>query len=753
MEFLLTATNSIALKLFLESVHETMNCRREQRCWSTWAILAVSCAVLLTVLPVSCAVILVEGDKETISVKVRVYVHEPGEKGIPIPAAQVTENSTGELLGLTYHNGLMDFMAPLSARNVTVHVQADNYLPRDYVIKLLPVNQATDVKIALVPRRIIAAPPGDSGYTFRFGNSAYITVPAGGFKKDGAVYNDLVMFDGMYMDSSEEGFLDMVDGDQFVVGGTPFALSHIWCLHFTDSQGNHLEVDNYHYSTEVRDEEPPKQAPFLVTFDQGTQQWDHLGELTPSTSLQTRQTSILRVLEATSVPFTVFLSQAMAVNASCWLQARTFDPNLNPLIGLIVTVIQEGSIGGTPFLYRFGAGTGSESDEGLVGNTLCLPLECDSFTIGTVEGNQAVREPRNPITPLDFPPGTFNASERRTPTIIGGVFAFQEIITASPDSPRPFYSSADDCLANGREDPFSADSADYFSFIDMELSVPPPTENCYIKVLIHECLDSTSNLVTVISGELQETEEVNFEDSPTSSDADNASETCTESSKVACISYICSEVVSITVKDGDGITSCNISSLASTLQVPLLTEDSAPDMLTIHSERLATHNYNNVNLGLYYDNNSMIAEDLCLMTNNSADDSLPSGYAATFNCISNIIRDSAFVLEDDTVKLSCSSLSTGVVPLQQEVQVTWTLTDLNGIPQPIYPLSTDVVSDRYSLNTNRWDPRFGQLTIQRVAYEDTGLYRCSADGTNIATEIVLQVHGKSMVLYMLLVEI
>ena len=716
-----------------------------------------TCAVLLTILPVSCAVILVEGDRQTTNMKVRVYVHKPGEKGVPIPAAQVIENTTGELLGLTSHDGLLDFMAPPSARNVTVHVQADNYLPRDYVIKLLPANQVTDVKIALFPRRIITASPGDSGYTFRFGNSAYITVPPSGFKKNGTVHNDLVMFDGMYMDSSEEGFLDMVDGDQFVVGGMPFALSHIWYLHFTDSQGNHLHVDSYHYSNEVQDRELSEQAPFLVTFDHSAQQWNHHGELTHSTSLQTRQASITRVLENSNVPFALFLGQAMALNASCWLQARTFDTNLNPLIGLIVTVIQEGNIGGIPFLYRFGSNTGSAGgDLDLVGNTICLPLECESFTIGTVEGSQVVREPRNPITPIDFPPGTFNASEVRTPIIVGGVFAFQKIITASPDNPKPFYSSPDDCLANGREDSLSADPADYFSFIDMQLSAPPPTENCYIKVLIHECLNTTSNFVTVTSGQLQRIEDVNFddvEDPPTPSGADNASEACIESSKVACISYTCSEVVSIAVKDGDGTSSCNISSLAPTLQVPLLTEDSSPDMLTIHTEVLATHNYNNVNLGLYYNSDSMIAEDLCLMTNSNADDSLSSGYAATFNCIFHIIRDSAFVLDNDTVKLSCSSLSTGVVPLQQEVQVTWTLTDFDGILQPIYPLSTDVGSDRYLLNTDRWDPLFGQLTVQRVVYEDTGSYRCSADGTNIVTEIVLQVHGKNVIPYISLVEI
>ena len=585
---------------------------------------------------------------DDITVRVKILVYDSTDKD-PIPAAQVIDSSTGELLGLTYHNGLVNFMVPLSARNVTVHVLAANYFPRERFIKLFPTNQPIAVDIALATRRIITVTPGDSGYTFRFGTFMYITVPAGGFKKNGTIYNGLVTFDGMFMDSSEEGFLDMVDGDQFVVDGSYFSMQFIVRFDFITSEGDPLVPDmiNYYYSTGVEDAGSLEQPLFLVTFDQPTQQWKRLGTLTSPTSLVTRQVqAVSRVLEASNIQFELFASVAGTVNATCWLQARTFDLNMSPAIGFIVTLIQLGNIGGVPFLYRFGSNTGSQSTgtglNTLVTNAICLPLECSRFSLATLEGNQAIREPRNPITPIEFPPDTFGASEVFPPRIIGRVFTFGEVITANSSNPRPFYASPNDCLINGQEGPLNAEREDYFAFVDFRPPTPNSTENCFIKIRIEECLNSDANLVSVssvdadtgiVNGQMFLPTDFQDVDDFTIFSGNDTSVPCFEAPRFVCAPYVCNNIVQVTVRDDDGIAFCNITTMAPTLQVPLLTGDSAPDMLIVRSERLVTADYNDVDLGLYFDPDPMIAEVLCEMTNNTM--SLPSlsGYAARFNCL------------------------------------------------------------------------------------------------------------------------
>ena len=582
-------------------------------------------------------------DDITVQVVVYIYDHVGGD---PISAAQVINKTSGELIGMTYFNGVVKFDAPLSSRNLTVRVQAANYFPRDRFIHLFPTSHGIAIKIALATPIVINASPGDNGYTFIFGPMVFITVSAGGFRKNGTIYNDVVSFNGVYMDASQEGFLDMVDGDQFTVENTYFGLSHFFQMHFTDTEGNEVKPETINYYTEIGNRNFQDLAPILITFHQNTQRWKKLQTLT-SPPRETRQAARANVLEAINVRFALFLGQAQQLTPACWLQARTFllpqsgFPTL-PSIGPIVTMIQIATTGGQLNLYRFGSNTGSQVNVGAVNNAICLPLQCTAFSEASVEANLAILDPTDPITPFDFPPNTFNASETGAPTIIGRLFTFQQpLTTASSGNPRPFYNSSDACLANAGEMLNNAEYADFFTFVEMTIPVPPTNESCYIKILIRECIDSPNNTVQAISIEpasgnltvqrfastgFQSVEE--FEEPS----GDNTSVACLEAPRFACISYVCNSIVQVTVNDDDGVAFCPVDSLAPIISLPLLSGDSTPATLLFRSERLGLDDYNDPQLGLYFNNDPMIAREMCIMEMNNTNPSI-MGYAAEFNCL------------------------------------------------------------------------------------------------------------------------
>ena len=581
-------------------------------------------------------------DDITVQVIVYVYDHNGGS---PISAAQVINKASGELLGMTYLNGLVTFDASLSSRNLTVRVQAASYFPRDRFIRIFPTRQGIAVKIALATPKVINVSPSDNGYTFVFGPMVFITVSAGGFSKNGTVYNDVVTFNGVYMDASQEGFLDMVDGDQFTVENTYFGLSHFCQMHFTDTEGNEVKPETINYYTEIGNRNSQDLAPILITFDQNNQHWEKVGTLT-SPSRETRQ--VANVLEANNVRFVLFLSQAQQLTPACWLQARTFSPPqsgvpTDPFVGPIVTVIQIATTRGQLILYRFGSNTGSQVNRGTVNNAICLPLQCTAFSEASVEANLAIADPIDPITPFDFPPNTFNASEMGAPTIIGRLFTFlQPLTTTSSGNPRPFYNSSDACLTNAGEVLSNAEYADFFTFIEMTPPVPPTNESCYIKILIQECLDSANNTVQTISidpatGNLirQRFASTGFQSVEEFEEPSGGGPTggpCLPAPRFACIPYVCNSIVQVTVNDDDGVSFCTVSSLSPILSIPLLSGDSTPATLLFRSERLGLDDYNDPQLGLYYNNVPMIAREMCRMEMNNT---IPSimGFAAEFNCL------------------------------------------------------------------------------------------------------------------------
>ena len=584
---------------------------------------------------------------DDILVKVMIFVHEPGEERTPIVAAQVIDSDTDETLGLTYTNGMVEFTVPLSQKTVSVIVLAANYLPRERVVKLFPTSQAVYERIALAKRNIITVQPGDSGYTFSLGSAVFITIPAGGFKKNGTLYNDVVVFDGVYMDAGEEGVLDMVEGNQFFVDGAAFALTFMTFLHFSDAEGNHLEAEYMNYYVQVRNLDS-NQDIFLVTFDSAADEYRRLGTLEYSSSLQKRQQGETSVLNTFNVPLQPFIIQASANNISCWLQARSFqEDRVSPILGLVITLEQTGVRNGQPYLFVFGTNTGNAQsrDDQLDDNAICLPLACDSFTLATVEGNFGISSSeRIAVTPIDFPPNTFNASEIGAPTTLGPYFTFQEVVTASEaGAPRPFYSNLESCVEYARMplDEAALTPASYFAFSE-ELSLPVPEGNCFMKVLVTECFENAANRIVilsinpddglVISNFILVEDDDSFMIPEASGDGGDNDTGCFEVERIACVPFECNYIVQVQVLDDVGFQFCSIDTLAPVLQSSLITGNTQSEQLLVESNLLVEQDYNSLNTGLYFNPVDMIARDLCLMADAN---NVPSsdGFAVRFNCV------------------------------------------------------------------------------------------------------------------------
>lgn len=581
---------------------------------------------------------------DDISVTVSILVREPGSEGAVIPGAQVLNKKTGELLGLTFINGRMTFSVPLESKEVSVIVLAANYLPREHMIKLKPTKFGIRVVIALIRRNPIFVTPDDSGYTFQLSDYVYITVAPNGFTRNGTVYSGVVMFDGMFMDATEEGFVDMIDSDQFILNNIYFTLSYMAQLYFTDTDGFELKTEHINYMYIVSNPDQIVENPFLITFDLDTQEWRYLGTLTLSNSVQKRQQGI--VLSQLDLPISQFIIQANRANIGCWLQARVFDVNGEPVQGPSVVVTQTGEMpDGTRFMYMFGTSTGSAQsrNDRLAENALCLPLACDNFDIATVEGTLQLNRPVDGITPQPFPEDTFNASETGSPTVLGQFFTFTTVVTAQAANEfRPFYNSSEACAAAGRLNQQQSNERSFFYFIDEMIVRPDPDAICYIKTRIRECISNPNNSVVSIptSGGLAVSVPIGHEDLldvEFSGDPFDRPD-CVESSRISCTPFTCDIPFQISVRDDNGIDFCPIEILSPIVQSPLLSRDSRSDILVINADVLSVNDLmDNLDLGMYFDPSPEAALALCRNPENATVDfenqASMAGFAASFDCI------------------------------------------------------------------------------------------------------------------------
>ena len=458
------------------------------------------------------------------------------------------------------------------------------------------------------------------------------------------MYSGVVMFDGMFMDATEEGFADMIDSDQFILNNTFFSLSYMAQLYFTDIDGFELKAERMDYFVEVSNPDQMIENPFLITFDLETQQWRYLGTLTLLNSVQKRQQGI--VLSQLDLPISQFVIQANRANIGCWLQARVFDVNGEPVQGPSVVVTQNGELpDGTRFMYMFGTSTGSAQTrvDQLAENALCLPLACDNFEIATVEGTLQLNRPVDGITPVPFPDDTFNASESGSPTVLGQFFTFTTVVTAQAASDlRPFYDSSETCATAGRLNQQQSDERSYFYFLDENIERPDSDAVCYIKIRIRECISNPNNSVisTSTAQGLMVSVPVGHEDLIDEEFSGNPFDRpdCVESSRVSCTPFSCGTPFQLTVRDDNGIDFCPIEILSPIVQSPLLSRDTRDDILVINADVLSVNDLiDNIDLGMYFDPNPQAALEQCRNPQNLTaefdNQASMAGFAASFDCI------------------------------------------------------------------------------------------------------------------------
>ena len=292
---------------------------------------------------------------------------------------------------------------------------------------------------------------------------------------------------------------------------------------------------------------------------------------------------------------------------------------------------------------RAGTDTGNAFNADLAPNAICLPLQCSNFTEATLEARQDVPSDSPNLLPNPFPEGMFGMSTI-APLDVGTVFTWDELFFPSDtNTPNPFYPTLASCQANAQESSAAADRGDYFSFqIQQMIDVPLPNQTCFIKIQIQDCFASNEVTVRSIdpdSGIIDNTTIVAVERPPDAAD-DN-----TVTLRTACLPFVCSDVVQIFVRlnpeSGQTNQFCQIVGRSTILNTEIVSNrPDLNDQLILTTDNLITDDYNDPNLGFYFDPGSgdtafMMAEQRCNAgTGDEMSDVLnpETGVAATFSC-------------------------------------------------------------------------------------------------------------------------
>ena len=105
-------------------------------------------------------------------------------------------------------------------------------------------------------------------------------------------------------------------------------------------------------------------------------------------------------------------------------------------------------------------------------------------------------------------------------------------------------------------------------------------------------------------------------------------------------------------------------------------------------------------------------------------------------------RDQFAVNDGRSAVFECTAIAD---PLHQ---ILWDFNDSNGERMEEVASTKDGSrSDKYSINSNRTDALFGELTVNSVQFEDRGTYVCTAINANGFEEAQanLTVHGKLLI--------
>ena len=287
---------------------------------------------------------------------------------------------------------------------------------------------------------------------------------------------------------------------------------------------------------------------------------------------------------------------------------------------------------------RAGTDTGNAFNADLAPNAICLPLQCSNFTEATLEARQDVPSDSPNLLPNPFPEGMFGMSTI-APLDVGTVFTWDELFFPSDtNTPNPFYPTLASCQANAQESSAAADRGDYFSFqIQQMIDVPLSNETCYLKIQIQDCFASNGVTVTSInpnSGVIDDTSTFVVERPLGGVD---------DTLRAACLPFVCSDTIQILVRpnpDSGQTSFCQITGRSVIVNSDIVSDINNNEQLTIRSNTLITNDYNDPNLGLYFDPGSgavasMMAEQRCNAgTGDEMSDVLnpETGVAATFSC-------------------------------------------------------------------------------------------------------------------------
>ena len=574
-----------------------------------------------------------------------------------ITAAQIFNDDTDAYLGITIADGTFTFKEVHGTEVLQLRVQAPNFMERNMDVPISVEEPVRLVRIVLNPITIIPIGLGASALTLRLGGEAAVAAPAFAFTtSNGDVYEDLVSFNGMFADPADGDIPGLPESaGQFITSdGTAFGVTLAMFLRFVDTDMSDLSAQNLSIAVSAE----PGADIFLFFYNATSGEWEMASAFTPSDiSRRKRQTGdTIAIFEADNLPVNSFAVVAANLSINCWLQARTFMNDISASevrSGVRVTLDQRSDLMGRRFLYRFGTNTGAQSPspDFLQVHALCIPVECDNFTSATLDAQVAGVQ----LNPQDFDLDIFDATEN-PPISFGQFFFFNELRTSqdAAGEPRPFYSSEEECVLNGREIQDSAgnDRADYFAFTTTPVEPPETNEFCFIKVQVRDCF--IGSIVTVrsidpIEGNIDLTEvriamegdmsmEMEMSGNFSNDTGDCTPETST--TLAVCVPFVCTDGIQVTVAqapESELSNPCDFTSVSVLLSDnPILLARVTDDSVQIDTTILTPDDYNNPDLGLYHDpTNTQTAKERCYAGSNeggATEIDTMIGYATMFQC-------------------------------------------------------------------------------------------------------------------------
>ena len=603
----------------------------------------------------------------------------------PVSAAQLyrKEGSDLELLGLTDNIGRFIHLDEVGSRQIVLHVVAPNFIPVTLeALALHPDRPQTTITVNLIPLMNLDVGLGGSPITIRLGTMAAVSAPPSAFTMmdSNETYNDLITFRGTVMTSSDDSEFIGVPGNSFMAMNEEtnrmerYGVTLVAFLQFQGVDGEPLTSDRLRLGVSVQNSDGQLPPLSLLYYDEDKGYWVNLGPLNSMEASRKKRQSDQPpspiFLEMDGVPIDVFVALAANENADCWLQARTFAENGAAIPststegnGPLVSLTQRSDISGNRFLYQFGTDTGNGFNSMFEPNSICLPLRCEDFTIATLGAREDAPLGSPDLLPITFPEGMFNMSSS-APLEIGTIFTWDELFFPSDsNTPNPFYRDITSCRTNAQET--NPERGDYFSFqIQPAIDVPLADETCFIKIQIRDCFDNNSvsvasiNPITAVLVS-QETFIVQRPPdiiSPTMLDSSGepttetpttpSSGVCDENTatlRAECLPFVCGSFVQVIVSpnpDSGQRDFCQVTGRSIIVNTEIVSDITNNNQLIVTSGSLKTTDYNDPNLGLYFDDGSgimatTVAEGRCNAgtgLETSTELNLETGVAATFSC-------------------------------------------------------------------------------------------------------------------------